>query len=119
MVDPSRIARLTNTLDRIGERVEQVDLAIQRHGGPEQLRESFVRRAEAVVHHIEESVAQLTAIEGEVIERPAAATAIEPEVARDAVGPSTPSTPVRRRYVAVGAALLAVAAVVLVRRSRR
>jgi hypothetical protein len=85
--------------------IREVNETIERHGGLEQVRDKVVERAGELVQKVDEVVANATAIEGEVIERDAAATpaASSPTAAADPGFTPAPE-PARRtvRWVAIG-----------------
>lgn len=63
-----RIARLEGMLDRLGDRLGRVDAAIDQLGGAAEMRERFARRADEIVEQVEHAVANLGAIEADVVD---------------------------------------------------
>lgn len=85
--------------------IREVNDTIERHGGLEQVREKVVERAGELVRQVDDVVANVTAIEGEVIERPSPADATG--AARTSARRTPLATPVQPprspvRWIAIG-----------------
>jgi hypothetical protein len=62
------MARFEHLFDQAARRIDEIDELIERHGGPIELRDKVARAASELVDGVNDVLANLNAVDGEVVE---------------------------------------------------